>query len=95
MLRSETANWQWSTKRTQGVGDGSTDLTRPPRRDYALFEAQSDVREALFFDEGHPDAEGFEVLRAPCGSRQSPLPEPAARRHPEQAFWPTPHCLSR
>ena len=29
---------------------------------YALFESEAEVREALFFDEGHPDAEGFQVF---------------------------------
>jgi len=31
---------------------------------YTLFEAEPEVREALFFDEGHPDAEGFELFAA-------------------------------
>ena len=49
---------------------GKTWLSVPPvRMDlpaeiYALFEAEPDVREALFFDEGHPDAAGFEVFAA-------------------------------
>ena len=51
-----------------------------PAEIYALFEAQPDVREALFFDEGHPDAEGFEVFaRALVGPVSRLLPEPAAR----------------
>ncbi len=29
---------------------------------YNLFEQQPDVREALFFDEGHPDAEGYALM---------------------------------
>ena len=29
---------------------------------YDLFESAPEVREALFFDEGHPDAEGFQVF---------------------------------
>jgi len=29
---------------------------------YALFEAEPSVREPLFFDDGHPDAEGFTVF---------------------------------
>ncbi|MFN7146386.1 MAG: SGNH/GDSL hydrolase family protein [Myxococcota bacterium] len=38
-----------------------------PQRDlpaevYTLFEREPDVREALMFDEGHPDAEGFVVF---------------------------------
>ena len=33
-----------------------------PREVYALFEDQPTVREALFFDDGHPDAEGFELF---------------------------------
>jgi hypothetical protein len=35
-----------------------------PPEIYALFEKEPDVREALFFDEGHPDAEGFKVFAA-------------------------------
>ena len=35
-----------------------------PQEIYALFEAEADVREALFFDDGHPDAEGFKVFAA-------------------------------
>jgi len=33
-----------------------------PSEIYALFEKEPTVREALFFDEGHPDAEGFTVF---------------------------------
>jgi len=33
-----------------------------PAELYSLFENQPDVREALFFDEGHPDADGFKVF---------------------------------
>ncbi len=33
-----------------------------PSEIYALFEKEPSVREALFFDEGHPDAEGFTVF---------------------------------
>ena len=33
-----------------------------PAEIYTLFEQQPDVREALFFDEGHPDAAGFRVF---------------------------------
>ena len=33
-----------------------------PQEIYTLFETQTEVREALFFDEGHPDAEGFKVF---------------------------------
>ena len=33
-----------------------------PQEIYALFEAEPAVREALFFDDGHPDAEGFRVF---------------------------------
>jgi hypothetical protein len=29
---------------------------------YALFESDPTVREALFFDDGHPDAAGFTAL---------------------------------
>ena len=35
---------------------------------YALFESEAEVREALFFDEGHPDAEGFGVFAASVAS---------------------------
>jgi lysophospholipase L1-like esterase len=41
------------------VPPSPTDL---PKEIYALFEAEPDVREALFFDDGHPDAEGFKVF---------------------------------
>jgi lysophospholipase L1-like esterase len=46
----------------------TTTLQRGPRGGelpeavYALFESEPSLREALFFDEGHPDAEGFEVF---------------------------------
>ena len=51
-----------------------------PAEIYALFESQPDVREALFFDEGHPDAEGFEVFaRALMGPISRLLPAPEAR----------------
>ena len=33
-----------------------------PQEIYALFESEPSVREALFFDDGHPDAEGFKVF---------------------------------
>ena len=33
-----------------------------PMEIYALFEADPTVREALFFDDGHPDALGFQAL---------------------------------
>lgn len=33
-----------------------------PPEIYALFEADPTVREALFFDDGHPDADGFAAL---------------------------------
>lgn len=33
-----------------------------PNAVYDLFEAEPDVREALFFDDGHPNAEGFIVF---------------------------------
>ena len=29
---------------------------------YQLFEADADVREALFFDDGHPDARGYDLF---------------------------------
>ena len=47
---------------------GKTWLEAPPSSHdlpaeiYALFEQQAEVREALFFDEGHPDAAGFKVF---------------------------------
>ena len=40
-----------------------TPMDLPPSI-YALFEDEPDVREALFFDDGHPDAEGFKVFAA-------------------------------
>ena len=46
------------------------DRKPPPPLDpsiYALFEARPDVREALFFDEGHPDAEGFVLFAQTVG----------------------------
>ena len=67
-----------------------------PAEIYALFEAQPDVREASSSDEGHPDAEGFEVF-----ARPSWVPSVAFFRSqqradaPEQASWPTPRCLWR
>lgn len=33
-----------------------------PAEIYALFERDPNIREALFFDDGHPDAEGFRVF---------------------------------
>jgi lysophospholipase L1-like esterase len=33
-----------------------------PQEIYALFEAEPSVRESLFFDDGHPDADGFKVF---------------------------------
>jgi hypothetical protein len=33
-----------------------------PKEIYALFESEPTVRESLFFDDGHPDAEGFKVF---------------------------------
>ena len=51
-----------------------------PSEIYALFEAQPDVRESLFFDEGHPDDEGFTVFaKALMGPVSRLLPEPKAR----------------
>lgn len=46
------------------------DRKPPPPLDpsvYALFEDRPDVREALFFDEGHPDAEGFVLFAQTVG----------------------------
>jgi lysophospholipase L1-like esterase len=39
---------------------------------YALFESEPDVREALFFDEGHPDAEGATLLAHTLAVRLGP-----------------------
>ncbi|GDX79741.1 hypothetical protein LBMAG42_15520 [Deltaproteobacteria bacterium] len=39
---------------------------------YALFEAEPTVREALFFDEGHPDAEGATLLAHTLAERLGP-----------------------
>jgi hypothetical protein len=51
-----------------------------PAEIYALFEAEAEVREALFFDEGHPDAEGFEIFADSLVTPVSRLlPEPTAR----------------
>lgn len=36
---------------------------------YEVFEARREVREALFFDDGHPDAEGFEALGRAVAAR--------------------------
>lgn len=47
-----------------------------PNEIYALFEANPNIREPLFFDDGHPDEEGFalfaEVLAAPTAALISP-----------------------
>ena len=54
-------------------------LTAPPKAPdldpsiYALFEEEDDVREALFFDSGHPDAEGFRVFAAAVADAVEPL----------------------
>jgi len=44
-----------------------------PRSVYQLFEADADVREALFFDQGHPDAEGFELFARVVADAVAPL----------------------
>jgi len=44
-----------------------------PRSVYALFEADDDVREALFFDQGHPDEEGFELFARVVADAVEPL----------------------
>ncbi|MAY79532.1 MAG: hypothetical protein CL930_01990, partial [Deltaproteobacteria bacterium] len=43
---------------------------------YALFEKEPAVREALFFDEGHPDAAGFTVFAAAVAEAVKPLLTP-------------------
>lgn len=40
-----------------------------PAEIYALFERESAVREALMFDEGHPDAEGFALFARAVADR--------------------------
>jgi hypothetical protein len=40
---------------------------------YALFEKEPSVREALFFDEGHPDAAGFTVFAQAVAEAVTPL----------------------
>ena len=42
---------------------------------YALFEREPSVREALFFDEGHPDAEGFKVFARTVAESVVPMLE--------------------
>jgi hypothetical protein len=44
-------------------------ITGPPMDPalYALFDEHPEVREALFFDEGHPDAEGFVLFAKVVG----------------------------
>lgn len=44
-----------------------------PAEIHALFERAPDVREALFFDEGHPDAEGFVVFAEAVADALAPL----------------------
>jgi len=46
-------------------------VTGPPMdpKLYALFEENPEVREALFFDDGHPDAEGFVLFAQVVGDR--------------------------
>jgi hypothetical protein len=44
----------------------------------ALFEEQPEVREALFFDDGHPDAEGFRVFASAVADAVQPLLVPRA-----------------
>jgi lysophospholipase L1-like esterase len=58
---------------------GNTWLTAPKTRNdlhptiYALFEKEPTVREALFFDEGHPDAAGFTVFAQAVSEALAPL----------------------
>ena len=58
---------------------GEVWLTAPPRAPdldpsiYQLFEDEDEVREALFFDSGHPDAEGFRVFAAAVADAVEPL----------------------
>ncbi len=58
---------------------GKVWLTAPAPADglpdevYALFEREPDVREALLFDEGHPDAEGFALFARAVADRIASL----------------------
>ena len=47
---------------------------------YALFESEPEVREALFFDEGHPDAEGFVVFAESVASAWEKAVDEAIQR---------------
>jgi hypothetical protein len=47
---------------------------------YALFESEPEVREALFFDEGHPDAEGFTVFAESVASAWEKAVEESVQR---------------
>ncbi len=42
---------------------------------YALFEAEPEVREALFFDDGHPDEEGYDLMAREIRDALMPLLE--------------------
>ncbi len=46
---------------------------RLPEEIYALFEREPDVREALFFDGAHPNAEGFAVMAEQVAEWVSPM----------------------
>ena len=52
----------WLEVPVPAVGDRRAPGTTMDDSVYALFESEPEVREALFFDEGHPDAAGFVVF---------------------------------
>jgi hypothetical protein len=54
------------------------DKKHMPREVYDLFEEDPEVREALFFDQGHPDAEGFELFARTVADAVEPLLDPPA-----------------
>lgn len=54
-------------------GSGAVRAPRPqhdlPQAFYDRLEADADVREALFFDDGHPDADGLKVMAETIAGR--------------------------
>ncbi|MFZ5481403.1 MAG: SGNH/GDSL hydrolase family protein [Myxococcota bacterium] len=46
----------------EALVDAAADGRGLPREVYDLFERDASVREALFFDDGHPDADGMDVF---------------------------------
>ena len=87
-IEGETLNL---VDRDNGESWLTTTIQRSPRGGelpeavYALFESEPSLREALFFDEGHPDAEGFVVFAGALvadaitllrGAGESDPPEP-------------------